>query len=276
MTRKYLFIMCPPGSGSTALWKLVQTSPNVSALPKEGQYLDGVTDKLRRMLWDVSPSFPWREMKRNWEEIWDLNQPVLLEKSPPNLRHGKRIEEVFAPAYFLVMVRNPYAFCEGTKRRKRGAHSRSYRRIAERWVADSLHQIRNIEELEHVTYFTYEQFTENAEMVTERILAFMPDLEELDLEASFLIHSIHGAKRRPLTNLNPIQIARLKTKDVIEINSVLKQHADVMSYFGYEYLDVAYDPVADMRKTLAEMYRKYVVHNWKRGQRRLKRLLVQR
>ncbi len=29
----YLFVLCPPYSGSTLLWKLLSTSQNVSSLP---------------------------------------------------------------------------------------------------------------------------------------------------------------------------------------------------------------------------------------------------
>ena len=56
----YLFILCPPYSGSTLLWRLVATSSNVSVLPAEGQFLPEVKDEMRAAAWepDVDVSSP--------------------------------------------------------------------------------------------------------------------------------------------------------------------------------------------------------------------------
>jgi len=270
--RKHLFILCAPGSGSTALWKLLQTSPAVSALPHEGQYLNFMTDELRRKLWDPTQEFPWLMVKEEWNKVWNLNKPILLEKSPPNLRRAFEIKKIFDPAYFIVIVRNPYAFCEGTRRRKRGNHSKSYKLTAERWISDTTYQINNIKELKNVIYFTYEQLTEHTSKVTEKILNFIPELEILDTNSDLLIHSISGAVARPIKNLNAPQIARLSMDDIREINGVLKQHPDIMSFFGYEYLEHAYTPIARIRYTAPNLYAKYFTRNVHKLVHRMNRL----
>ena len=88
----YLFVLSPPRSGSTVLWKLLATSPNVSALPKEGQFLDSVRPLMRGQHWNPEQQFPWQTIKTEWEKIWDFHKPIKLDKSPPNLLRAKEIE----------------------------------------------------------------------------------------------------------------------------------------------------------------------------------------
>jgi hypothetical protein len=45
----HLFVLCPPYSGSTVLWKLLATSPNVSALPVEGQFLESTQGVMKNV-----------------------------------------------------------------------------------------------------------------------------------------------------------------------------------------------------------------------------------
>jgi len=113
----YLFVLCPPYSGSTLLWKLLSTSANVSALPAEGQFLPELESLMREKPWDPAHTLPWPEIKRVWESYWNMDRPVLLEKSPPNLIRTQDILAHFHPVKFVVMVRNPYAQSEGLMRR---------------------------------------------------------------------------------------------------------------------------------------------------------------
>ena len=63
--KTYLFVLCPPLSGSTLLWKLLQTSPSVTAHPKEGQFLEGVVEIMRKGAWNPEQKFPWKKIKKN-------------------------------------------------------------------------------------------------------------------------------------------------------------------------------------------------------------------
>jgi hypothetical protein len=49
----------------------------------------------------------------------DLDKRVLIEKSPPMVITAPMLPAHFAPAKLVISVRNPYAVCEGI-RRKRG------------------------------------------------------------------------------------------------------------------------------------------------------------
>ena len=59
----YLFVLCPPYSGSTLLWKLLSTSQNVSSLPDEGQFLPELEGIMRDKPWDGSRPLPWPKIK---------------------------------------------------------------------------------------------------------------------------------------------------------------------------------------------------------------------
>ena len=65
----YLFILCPPYSGSTLLWKIIATSGAVSTLPGEGQFLPEVSGIMRKKPWDVEEQYPWEEIKPQVDHI---------------------------------------------------------------------------------------------------------------------------------------------------------------------------------------------------------------
>ena len=113
----HLFILCPPYCGSTLLWKLMSTSDNVSALPEEGQFLPEVEGIMRDKPWQRDHAMPWEQIRAVWETYWDIEKPLLVEKSPPNIIRAKAIAEHFDPARFVIMARNPYAHVEGLMRR---------------------------------------------------------------------------------------------------------------------------------------------------------------
>lgn len=233
----YLFVLCPPFSGSTVLWRLLATSPHVSALPDEGQFLESVEPLMRRRKGKGDRPRDWVLIKQKWEQVWDLSKHVLVEKSPPNLVRAFEIQKHFSPCRFVSMIRNPYAFCEGNHRRR----GLGMEYAAGRWLFYAAHQRKNIEGLEHVLHFTYEQFTEDSKSICERILEFLPELERIDSEGTFKARSIHGRGDRPIENLNTLKINQLSAREISRINRVLDEQAPLLEYFGYDLID----PTAD-------------------------------
>lgn len=272
LKHRHLFILCSHSSGSTALWRLLQTSPHVSALPEEGQFIGEVAPLMRKAPWNDKTELPWATIKAEWDKVWDLDKSILLEKSPPHLLRAQAIEQVFENACFIVMVRNPYAYCEGTKRRGRTGlgygREATYAQIAEGWVRETQHQIRNLQLLQRVIGLTYEELTNRPAKTKAKVLAFMPELETLDHQATFMIHSLAGWLEQPLTNLNSQQIARLSAADVAEINSVLQYHPAVMAHFGYDFMVKAYSPRVRAQITLSTLFTKYVTRTMQRLTRR--------
>jgi hypothetical protein len=229
----YLFVLCPPYSGSTLLWKLLSTSQNVSSLPLEGQFLPELKELMRDKPWDASHTLPWPEIKRVWESHWDNNKPVLVEKSPPNIIRTKDILAHFQPVKFIIMVRNPYALCEGLMRRNnwKVARAANFSMMCLRT------QLENARALENAQVLTYESLVQNPAKACEQLATFMPALADMDYAASFEVHSIDGTINRPITDLNTKKIASLAPDTIASINEIFEQHRETIEAWGYDFLN---------------------------------------
>ncbi|MDE0950541.1 MAG: sulfotransferase [Halioglobus sp.] len=225
----YLFVLCPPYSGSTLLWKLISTSNNVSALPSEGQSLPELKTLMRGKPWDAAQVLPWPEIKAVWETYWDKGKPVLLEKSPPNLIRVDDILAHFQPVKFVVMVRNPYAHAEGLIRR----NDMKLKRAANFSMMCLRTQMANVRKLDDVLVLTYESLVEDPVKACQQLAAFMPHLDDIDPAASFEVHSIDGTLERPITDLNAKKIASLDADTIAAMNEVFVQHEQTFEDWGY-------------------------------------------
>src|SRR5512145_3089051 len=97
MEHRHLFVLCPPASGSTLAQRILATSPNVAAMPEEGQtYVPEILFIPER--WNPALAIDWKEVRRSWEKVWDPAKPVRLEKSPPHLLRAGQLERAFAQA----------------------------------------------------------------------------------------------------------------------------------------------------------------------------------
>jgi hypothetical protein len=228
--QRFLFILSTPFSGSTLLHNLIGSSPNVASLPREGQHVEEASALMRGPHWDPGFEIPWSDVKSIWLKHWDTSLPILVEKSPPNLLRARAIESVFTPASFIVMIRNPYAFCEGINRRGFDLVSG-----ARRWLMCAEFQIRNIQTLKHVTWFTYESLTESPTTARAQLLEFLPELGALSLD-SVETFSILG-REKSIRNMNRIKIDRLSADDIRAINDVLSEHQSSLEFFGYKLLE---------------------------------------
>jgi len=233
----YLFVLCPPYSGSTVLWKLLSTSGSVSALPAEGQFLPELKEIMRARPWDAGYALPWPEIKRVWESYWDREKPVLLEKSPPNLIRTGDLLAHFEPVRFIVMVRNPYAQSEGLIRRNKW----NIRKAANFSLMCLRRQRENARDLDNAMVLTYESLVQDPAGTCERLTAFVPELGELDITASFEVHSIDGTLNRPITDLNAKKIEALGPDTISTLNTFFAPQRETLEAWGYQLLtpDVA-------------------------------------
>jgi len=229
----YLFVLCPPYSGSTVLWKLLSTSGNVSALPDEGQFLPELKEIMRERPWDSGHTLPWPEIKRVWESYWDRDKPVWLEKSPPNLIRTRDILAHFQPAKFVIMVRNPYAQSEGLMRRNNWTAAKA----ANFSLMCLRRQRENARELENATVLTYESLVRDPAGACAQLAGFMPELNDMDATASFEVHSIDGTVDRPLTDLNAKKIAALGRDTIAVLNGIFQPQRATLEAWGYQLLE---------------------------------------
>ncbi len=246
---KFLFILSPPFSGTTLLWNILGSSPNVSSHPNEGQFLDGARQEMRGNQWDSEKEIDWDRVEDVWRRHWDPSKAVLLEKSPPNLLRASELGGRFDPAYFIVMMRNPYAFIEGVERRDNDMGARA---AAELWVKCASAQRNNQERLKRTISFTYKSFTESPRQILDDIIDFMPDVEKVNVD-KIESQSFLGTHSK-IQNMNPMKINRLDRESIESANEVLDGHQDLLSHFGFELRNPArHSQVAKARTRLAHL-----------------------
>jgi hypothetical protein len=258
---KYLFIICMNNSGSTLLERVLSECRNAVGFPAPGgpdQQVNGqgfvphfmpMPGKMKpkcRRIWSEQSAvlanelhYQWPKVKRRWRQEWGKNSKfetanprVFLEKSPPNIFRAGMLQKHFSESYFILMQRDPYAVSEGIRRRGKIALDRCIRH----WILCARQQIQNQEMLRRAISLNYEELSANPEGCRQRIVAFMPELDDLDIGKDVEVHSVEGRVRQPIVNYNHKQIALLSEADLVTINTELKQVPELMAHFGYDYI----------------------------------------
>jgi hypothetical protein len=243
----HLFIVCPNNSGSTLLVELLGTSAHASifdSLNHEGQWVaktagEGIMPypqghELRN--WTVNTSkfadpcnYDWPRLKQAWTDAWSTSKSVRVEKTPSLVVSAPMFQEQFENARFLLCIRDPYAFCEGVRRRQGYALEIA----AAHWLRSAELQLRNKELLTPQVFFTYEELCDRPSEVVGRIADLIPELADIDVTRVFDVMSC----RSEIRDQNRTQIARLSADDIGAINRVLSGDRRMLDVFGYELLD---------------------------------------
>jgi len=242
---KFLFILTPPYSGSTALAKLLNTSRSSMILQEraEGQWLiPGMCESDR---WDPEKYIDWDSVRSVWLSKFQLiNSHVetislIIEKSPPNLVRARQLRNNFPRSIFMAFNRDPYANCssifhrnhvqEGQTREQRTA---ILRLLAEEWIFRSQYVKQSVDDL-NTPHFTYEQFCENASSCIMELSVHCPEIVDADIHAPLKIKEY---RIQTLLNHNARQIGLLDSHDLAVISSVLEQEERLLEFFGYKLL----------------------------------------
>lgn len=238
MRHKHLFILTPPYSGSTLLVRLLATSPQVSTFgvaKGEGMHIPELQDTMQPERWDPARRLPWGQIRAVFERHWDLSRPVLVEKGPANMLRAEDIERSFEDSYFIVMMRDPYAWCESMWRRSAGKDaSASPGGYAAKWLGHARIQHANLTRLARTLHFSYEQLCDDTATVVGRMRGFVPEIGALDASGEFEVHSTLGRSRNPITNTNDLALERLSAAHIEEVGAVLREESELCGYFGYQ------------------------------------------
>lgn len=152
----FLFIGGLHRSGTSLLHRLIADHPQVSgfsetgATKDEGQYLQDVYRREAAFggagffgfhsgsyLDESSPLVNEESAQKlfsEWSEHWELEKPILVEKTPANLVRGRFLQALFPETRFIMIVRHPIAVSYATKKWAdlfRSLHHLTYRRIGQ-------------------------------------------------------------------------------------------------------------------------------------------------
>ncbi len=210
---------------------MIASSSKVSAFDTEGQWLEKVRPILgEEDRWQADKKIDWEKVSHYWHQEWDLGKPVLLEKSPPHLCRASDIARFFPGSFFIILYRNPYAVCEGLKRRH--MKDESYRAIAEFWITTMKHQMNNINHLQNRLFFSYETFADDPGKICEAISQKISELGDMSFTQNFKVFERYST----ISDHNRRQILRLSINNIREINDVLKEGSDIMEFFKYDII----------------------------------------
>jgi hypothetical protein len=242
-TPKFFFILTLAYSGSTALAKILNTAPRSMILtPKaEGQRL--VRQLRGKNRWSANKPVDWETVRQVWLDRYrQVNElvetvDVVIEKSPPHLVRAEQLAAQFTRSVSMVFNRDPYAHCAShlhhhNTPEELGSEARVeiHQKNAEKWAARSAllaHQARS----RRLLMFTYEQFCAAPHRWVSEAIRICPELDGANADA---VIRVKDYPPQGIVNQNPRQLAWLRDEDRAAISSALREHSDLLKFFGYE------------------------------------------
>ena len=241
----FLFLLTPPNSGSTAIAKVLDSSPRTMTLTPngEGQWLvPGLCSADR---WDPDKEVDYSSVKAVWLNRYQKVKSqhsevdVVIEKSPPNMMRIADLSSQFDRVSFLANNRDPYANCSSRLFRYHDVENvtLSSRQeilidLARVWVERS-RRIREFVEGGGVPVLTYERFWESPSLLLDMLSLPEGVAETISLNAHV---KVKDYELQPIINQNQRQISNLTADDVDCLNSVLCPERDLLDYFDYKLL----------------------------------------
>lgn len=104
-----------------------------------------------------------------WSKHWNLNKPVLIEKSPPNLVRARFLQALFPDAHFLMVLRHPIAVSYATRK---WSDTRPHS-LVKHWVVCHEQFDRDRPKLKHLLVIRYEDFVRHPARTLENIWRFI-------------------------------------------------------------------------------------------------------
>ena len=188
---RFLFIGGLHRSGTSILHHVLREHPQISGfsgtgVPEdEGMHLQGVFPTavpyggIGRFAFDPeahltesSPLLTPANRKRvfdAWSRHWDLDKPILLEKSPPNIIRMRFLQALFPGARFVILVRHPLAVSLATQKI---SHT-SLSLLLEHWLTAHKIMVEDSRHIERLFIMRYEQLVGNPAGALRELFRFI-------------------------------------------------------------------------------------------------------
>ena len=160
-----------------------------------------------------------RRLLRAWAPFWDLDRPVLLEKSPPNMLRTRFLQALFPEAHFAIVVRHPAAVALSTRAWQRRL---SLEELVRHWLRAHAILLGDLPHLRRVVVLKYE------ELVASPAPALKALGEALGLDGGV-----------PSDLIDPSRAARYRTGwSGAEAVAVARRYEQAVNGYGYSFLDL--------------------------------------
>ena len=150
-----------------------------------------------------------------------------MEKSPPNICRAKNINQVFENSIYICLTRNPYAQIQSNIRR----YQTDILDATKKYITYLNFQKDNLEKLENTLLISYEELTDNPIQTKEKIVGFLPELNDININLKFNAHNMLEKKEMGITNLNQKSIDSLSNDQIQSINSILEKEKRLTRFF---------------------------------------------
>jgi len=254
---RFVFLCGLHRSGTSLAFRCLREHPKISGFKDtgaphdEGQHLQSVFPKAfqhggpakfgfapEMTLDETSPLITpanRRKLFEEWSRYWNLHQPYLLEKSPPNLIKTRFLQAVFPNTYFILILRHPVAVTLATRKWK---PFMPLNRFFDHWLICHEKMRDDLGHLHHTKLIHYEDFVANPYDILAEIYEFLclepvPTSEEV----------------RPNVNEKYFEKWREVSRGILgrtKTRRLAKRYEDRIRSFGYSLSDLN-DPASTGR-----------------------------
>lgn len=242
---KWCFIASCNNSGSTLLQSILGNSNQLSTMPHEGQRYTTTLERAHRRgyerVWgefiqdlrltdsDSLDCVP--RLVHDWMKI--IEHPlkkVILEKTTTNAVRMLWLQKAFPNSYFIGLVRNGYAVCEGIKRK---GH-KSVERGARHWNMTNKLMFQDAKHVDNFLEVRYEDLVGKPLFVVAQIAKLLGlDYDELSrgISGQSARDAVEDPSMKNIRDYNAESIARLNPDEIKKIHN---EAEEMLDYFGYE------------------------------------------
>jgi hypothetical protein len=149
-----------------------------------------------------------RHLLADWEDYWDMEKPVLLENSPPNLVRTRYLQSLFSDPFFIIVLRHPipvlYEMMVWNAERM-DQMLRHWLSCHETFEEDAPH-------VKNLLVIKYEELVSNSQEELDRVFSFLglgSSVGDIDVKEGGNEKFFERWSQRPLNRFNSFPIASM-------------------------------------------------------------------